>query len=569
MIRKVYEMDMHYVNLNTNMSRFAEETELSKSYTEVDFDTSPSAEFNKVAGLCIKTREDEKGNVIGGLIDGGDTNTIVVSSTGAGKTRRVLAPYVLSCICAGHSFIAHDPKGELYGFYKSILKKKRYEIRILNLREPMKGDRLNLLEQPARLYREGKRGRAIEIVREIAYIIYKAVEDKNDMFWTETSINLFICYFIIAATIYDPEYVTLSSIYRIHIEGQEKKNIKTYLQIYLEEHKDELVYELGMPSVTAPNETRQSIFSVFSNAITRLISNEEIVDTMTQSTFDPGDFASEDKRIALFIITRDEASQTYGTIVSTWVDMIYTTLIDEAQHRANLRLPNTVHFVLDEFGNMESLVNINDYLTASRSRGIRFFIVLQSLAQLYIKYPKEVAHVLVGNSQNLVYMSSTDMGLVKIISERCGMTIDAYTKEKGLLLSPDRLTHLIKERGETLMLLDRHYPYVASLPDLSMYGLGNESLNIDIPAREQLVLKYGLFSKVVEEMVDKKVNKIMQGLDPIDKPPVDGNLKEINLKPVSSEQSDKMTLLEDMDEKELNDNIREFFDVLDEVMESE
>lgn len=67
------------------------------------------------------------------------------------------------------------------------------------------------------------------------------------------------------------------------------------------------------------------------------------------------DFVSEKKPMALFMITRDESPQTYSTVVSSFVDMIYTRLID-------------------------------------------------------------LAHVLIGNAQNLVYMSSTDMDLVEMIS---------------------------------------------------------------------------------------------------------------------------------------------------------
>lgn len=169
-----------------------------------------------------KKYEDTAGNVTGALIDGGDTNTIIVSSTGAGKTRRVLCQYILSCIYALQSFVVHDPKGEIYSFFCRLLKKMGFRTKVINLRDPMKGDRLNFLQEAAILWKEGKRGRTLEVARGIAQTLYSPLEDKNDLFWTQTSINLFLCYFTIAATIYEPDYVTLSTIYRIHIEGIEK-----------------------------------------------------------------------------------------------------------------------------------------------------------------------------------------------------------------------------------------------------------------------------------------------------------------------------------------------------------
>ncbi len=504
-------MGKNFVDLNVN-NRFAEESELEQTYTEIDFNNADASEYNKAAGLCILPKYDIDGNVIGSLVDSGDTNTIIVSSTGAGKTRRVLLEYILSVALAGQNFIAHDPKGELFDFTKKLLDKKGYDVRVLNLRDPMRGDRLNMLERPARLYKEGKKGRALEIARGIAQSIYEAIQDKDDMFWTETSINLFLCYFIIAASIYEPEFVSLSTIYRVHIEGLEQKFGKTKMYHYLEKHRDELVYELGMPSITAPNETRQSIFSVFANGLSRIILNDEISDVLTCSTFEITDLASGKKPMALFIITRDESPQTYSTVVSAWIDMIYTMLIDEAQSRPEKRLPNSVHFILEEFGNIAKLANVNDYLTASRSRGIRMVLVLQSLAQLYLKYSSELAHVLIGNSQNLVYMSSTDMSLVKLISDRCGKMIDSYTKETRPLLGPDQLTHLNKGKGEALMLLDRHYPFIANLPDISKYKVLERSEVVDIPQREKLEIKSGLFANNVDELLEEKKNEVMNNI---------------------------------------------------------
>lgn len=307
-------MNMHYVDPNMNSGRFSEPEELEGDYSEILYENTKKPKTNDEAGLGIEIRCDTDGNVTGALIDGGDTNTIIVSSTGAGKTRRILCQYILSCIYALQSFVVHDPKGEIYSFFCKLLKKMGFRTKVINLRDPMKGDRLNFLQEAAILWKEGKRGRALEVARDIAQTLYSPLEDKNDLFWTQTSINLFLCYFTIAATIYEPDYVTLSTIYRIHIEGIEKSRNTMGVLTYLEEHKDEPCYELGIPSLTAPNDTRQSIFSVFTNGLVRVILNEEIADMTTKSTFSVDDLAAGKKPMALFIITRDEAPQTYSTV---------------------------------------------------------------------------------------------------------------------------------------------------------------------------------------------------------------------------------------------------------------
>lgn len=516
----------HYVDPNIDSGRFSETEELEADYAEVTYDCSDNPKQNEYAGVGIEIRCDENSEVTGALVDGGDTNTIIVSSTGAGKTRRILCQYILSCIYAMQSFVVHDPKGEIYEFFYKLLKKMGFKVKVVNLRDPMKGDRINFMQKAARLWKKGKHGRALEVAKGIAQTLYSPLEDKNDKFWTESSVNLFLCYFTIAATIYEPEYVTLETIYRIHIEGIEKVHGTMRIQDYLEEHKSEKCYELGIPSVTAPNETRNSIFSIFTNGIARLLLNEEIADMITKSTFEIEEMVSGKRPLALFIITRDEAPQTYSTVVSSIVDMIYTTLIDLAHTKYNKELPRTVHFILEEFGNIAKLENINDMMTAGRSRSIRMVIVLQSLCQLYLTYSKELAEVLIGNSQNLIYMSSTDMNLVEMISKRCGTMIDPYTNERRPLLSPDRLTHLDKNTGETLMLLDRHYPYISKLPDLSCYKMIEPLERFNIPTRKKLDVETGRFVKVVDEMYENKLKRMMDA----SKPSSEDNSVEISRK---------------------------------------
>ena len=499
----------HYIDPSTDFSRFAELEELEKEYTYVEFDVS-SEKVNPQAGLGIEVNQDKNGEVKGSLIDGSDTNTIIVSSTGSGKTRRILSNYMLSCVLAKHSFVVHDPKGELYGFFYKALKSKGYDIRVLNLRDPMTGDRLNFLEEAAKLWKKGKEDRAIEIACEIGESLYFPIEDADDKFWTTAAINLFCCYFIIAASLLEPEYVTIGAIYNIHVQGLEKMPGQvSKIQTYLEAHKGEKCYELGMPSITASDKTRQSIFSVFSNGLAKIILNREIEDMLTKSTFKVEDMVSKKKPVALFLITRDDAPKAYATVVSSIVNMVYTTLIDIAHTKYNRTLPKTVHFLLEEFGNIAALSNINDMMTASRSREIRFVIVVQSLYQLNLIYGKGMAYIIIGNTQNLVYMSSTDMELVRIISERCGSRYDQYTNSIRPLLSPDRLMHLDKESGETLFLLGRHYPYISYLPDLSCYKMIEPMEIVKFKKRERIIWDKNFFSNAVKKMRDDKIKELL------------------------------------------------------------
>jgi len=497
----MYDGNRHFTDLNLNRSRFAEREELLKQYQEIEFNATKYEGLNAGGGVAVEVTLDDEGHVTGAVVDSGDSNTIIVSSTGAGKTRKVLAEYIISCIHSLQSMIIHDPKGENYCFYYDLLKKMGYKIRVLNLRDPMKGDRFNLLEKAANYWKKGKTSRALEIARAVAESLYIPLEDKDDKFWTEASVNLFLCYFIIAAESYDPEYVSISTIYGIHVEGLEPGKIHsmTKLREYLEKHKGEKVYELGIPSACAPNDTRQSIYSIFTNGLARITLNEDISDMLVKSTFEAEELASEKQPMALFIITRDESPAGYSTVVSSIVDGIYTSLIDMAQKCDNNRLPREVHFILEEFGNISKLNNINDMLTASRSRGIRMVIVLQSLRQLYLNYDVNYAHVLIGNSKNFVFMSTTDVELLELVSKRCGTVINPYTNQPEAFIGVDRLMHLDSYNGEALVLMGQNYPYITYFPDISHYDFIVPLKTLNLRPRKRLEFKKRVFTKPVEK----------------------------------------------------------------------
>lgn len=66
------------------------------------------------------------------------------------------------------------------------------------------------------------------------------------------------------------------------------------------------------------------------------------------------------------------------------------------------RLKRNAYFILDEFGNLPKMENLDGMVTVARSRGIRFLFVLQSFAQLAAKYGKEIAEVVKSNCNEFV-----------------------------------------------------------------------------------------------------------------------------------------------------------------------
>ena len=110
---------------------------------------------------------------------------------------------------------------------------------------------------------------------------------------------------------------------------------------------------------------------------------------------------------ALFVIVPDERF-TRHRFVTLFLTQTYKELVEKANR--NLRKKDTdtailkrrAYFILDEFGNLPKMENIEGMVTVGRSRGIRYLFVLQSFSQLTAKYGKDIGDIIKTNCKVFV-----------------------------------------------------------------------------------------------------------------------------------------------------------------------
>ena len=76
-------------------------------------------------------------------VDNSDYHTMIIGSTGSGKSESIVKPMVNLLAKKGESMIINDPKGELYKYCGDYLKDQGYNIVVLNFREPDQGNAWN------------------------------------------------------------------------------------------------------------------------------------------------------------------------------------------------------------------------------------------------------------------------------------------------------------------------------------------------------------------------------------------------------------------------------------------
>ena len=198
----------------------------------------------------------------------------------------------------------------------------------------------------------------------------------------------------------------------------------TALKQYLLEGRDEYSKVRGLVNTVliTSDKTLTSYLSEV-NAYIQQLSDDGILSMTSENDIDIVNM--DEKPNAIFVIVPDERF-TRHRFVTLFITQTYKELVEKAN--LNLRRKDTetamlkrkAYFILDEFGNLPKLENIEGMVTVGRSRGIRYLFVLQSFSQLNAKYGKDIADIVKTNCNVKIFIGSDDPETRREFSELCG-----------------------------------------------------------------------------------------------------------------------------------------------------
>ena len=462
-------------------------------------------------------------------VDNGEGHNLIIGSTGAGKTQVAIFPLVHSLAKHDESMIITDPKGEIYETTAEMLKKRGYNVVLLNFRNPQQGSGWNPLHLPYKYYKEGNSDKANELTDDLAMnILYDENAQNSDPFWEKTSADYFsgICLGLFEDA--KEEEINLNSVNLFTTIGEEKcGHNSTYSNEYFK-MKDPTspAYISASSTISAPSETKGSILSVFKQKIRLFAARENLSEMLSHSDFEFEDIGR--KKTAVFIVIQDE-KKTYHSLVTIFLKQCYETLVDYAQ-KCGGKLPYRTNFLLDEFANMPPLKDVDTMVSAARSRRMRFFFVIQNYAQLSEVYGKEKGDTIRGNCTNTVYLISTELAALKEISEMCGeIKVKTDKKDKdGKAIEETRplitVSDLQKLKvGEIILLRSRMDPFRTKLKlDYQIdWGENDKCEKATYPTREKQKLHIFDLKTFVdkkrearrEESMNKLISQVMPNLN--------------------------------------------------------
>lgn len=436
-------------------------------------------------------------------------HVLCIAATRLGKTSGYVIPTVLSFAeqKVKKSMVITDPKGEIYRLTAARLKEKGYNVKLLNFRDYRHSEFWNPLTKIFRKYQ-----RATEVYKEVEMVEVdgKCYNKFNGRIYTDqllldrdienerndllddvyNDIDLLSNQMISPKSQKDPTWelgardILRAFLHAMLEDSKAEENpitedtfsIKTIFDIlatFSEENDD---YDNGYFSDRDKNShaymlakdillisakvTRMGYVSTFN---TSMSSYREIV-TRKITSCNSFEFSELiDTPTALFISFRDEVKAQYSTI-ALFVQDMYEYLIERAGRNANGKLSVPFYFILDEFGNFTKITDFDTTISACAGRNIWFILIVQSFAQLYNVYGKDVAEIIRDNLNLHVMLGSNNPNTLKEFSEECGsftrisplsalnskgMEIDTYSIETIPLVTKSRLSRF--ESGECII----------------------------------------------------------------------------------------------------------------------
>ena len=348
---------------------------------------------------------------------------LIRAGSGAGKTRRALAPSIAAAIDRNAhgtptSVIVHDPKSEIRAWTEPLARKAGMKVVAIRLDDPVKSARYNPLDRAiSALESEGLPG-AVSELRELSATIVPDAFSSGQRFFTDASRNLItgLCLLAITDGRIPDEARNLSTVLAL-LEPRDGKSPAKSLE--------ELAADLP-----AGNPARQFLLVASSNggggeALVSTARNylmnfcDDDVSRMLWD--DEVDLASVGREPTILYIASATDRGDRGALVSCIFSQALSALRETARLSGG-RLPAETLLAIDEGSGIPKIPRLLGDLAEVRSIGLHVVFVLQNthLLEARCGYSKAESDALLALLGTQVVLSVESVGEAEEISRRLG-----------------------------------------------------------------------------------------------------------------------------------------------------
>ena len=233
-------------------------------------------------------------------------HTILIGSSGSGKSRSILIPTITMLGLASENMLISDVKGELYLYTAPKLKQLGYNVIALDFINFLKSNHYNFLDLVINAVEDNNIPLAESLVNDIVNILVEK-NDKTEPIWVNGEMSV-IKTAIMAVVLENKgkkEYQTLTNAYYFVAEMfKTDEDGEMFIDKYMKSKKaEDPIKKFFAVAGTAPSKTRGSFVAAALSTLQMFI-NEYVADTIQKSDFDLRDFAS--KKTVIFILLSDD-----------------------------------------------------------------------------------------------------------------------------------------------------------------------------------------------------------------------------------------------------------------------
>lgn len=399
-------------------------------------------------------------------LDTTDASTLVIGGQASGKSQTISLPLIKSTCLAEESIIINDVGGFFYENTSKEFINNNYDVKVINFSDVTKTNYYNPLALPYLLYKEGNKDKALELIENLSYYIFKD-EENTDSFWINSSRDYFTGIVLYLFENAKEEEINLSSVYSLSLSLNENKKLIEEINS-LDKLNSIYIYLTNI--ISAPKETKGGIVATFTQNLTQYIAKENLSNMLSSNDIDLTSITKN--KTAIYIINKTE--QLANNLASLLINQLIeaTIIYGKKERRLNI--------LLDEFNNLAPICNLSNLINYTRSLNMRFTILLNSYIELKNKYGKEESELIKYSCSNIIYLLAKDDYTLEEISKLCG-----NQNSKSALITKEELKTL--KLFEAIILKTRVMPIKTKLkPDYLINWNIDFSENKDYP---QTILK--------------------------------------------------------------------------------
>ncbi|MCW2281212.1 VirD4-like conjugal transfer protein, CD1115 family [Lactococcus lactis] len=356
-------------------------------------------------------------------------STIVLGDSGAAKTLALITPNIMQL---NASFVITDPDGGLIYRVGSLLKKAKYNIKILDLNTLTNSDTFNIFNY---IKTELDVDRVLEAITEGT----KSNENQGEDFWVKAEallVRAIIAYlwFDGRDNGYTPHLGMISDMLR-HLKRDDPKTpspVEKWFEEQNELHPDNYAYrQWTLFNDLFEAETRASVLGIAASRYS-VFDHDQLRDMVRHDSMEIESWNEE--KTAVFIAI-PETNKSFNFIANIFLATIMETLraksdrirLGREQLAPGKQLLH-VRFLIDEFANIGKIAHFEEALATFRKREMSFMIILQSLAQLKKMYKNNWEEI-VDNCASLIYLGGDDPKTLEFLSKRLGKQTISLRKQ--------------------------------------------------------------------------------------------------------------------------------------------